>query len=394
MPNIGGSCEPGYGLVVDEFRRNFDERGELGAACSVVVDGKLMVDLWGGHVDKSRSRAWSEDTLVTVWSTTKGMAAAAMLIAHSRGWFELDRPVCDYWPEFAQGGKESITVGQLLRHEAGLAVIDTKLDLETIGDFDRLGAILAAQAPGWDPGAERGYHAQTLGWYESQLLSRLDPQQRQIGQFFAEEIAAVLDVEFYIGLPPDLPQDRVATFVGGTFFGQALHARQVPWAVLRKLLNPRSATFKAFTNPRALSKQPDINKREILDLELPSVNGTGTARAIATVYGDLATGGQRLGIKQETLKIVEAYAAPALDQIFGIESAFSFGFMKQFPLLPFGSSPCAYGHTGSGGSFGYADPDKRLGYCYAMNRAGYSLPTDEREYALRMAIQACTGSAA
>ncbi len=230
-----------------------------------------------------------------------------------------------------------------------------------------------------------------MGWYESQLIARVDPAGRRIGRFFAEEVAGAAGVEFHIGLPPDVAQDRVATFSGGTRLGQALHARQAPWPVLRRLLNPRSATFKAFTNPRALTKLTDVNRREILDLELPSVNGTGTARAVATIYGDLAAGGRRLGVDAATLARIEEAVPPALDRIFGIESAFSFGFMKPFPVLPFGSSARAYGHTGSGGSFGYADPGRRLGYCYAMNRAGYSLPTDPRELALRTAVDSCAG---
>lgn len=388
-PAIGGVAEPGFGAVADAFRENFEDRGELGAACAVVHDGRLVVDLWGGHLNKSRTAAWQSDTLVTVWSTTKGMAATAMAIAHSRGLFDLDQPVATYWPEFGEAGKADITVRQLLGHEAGLAVIDEKLDLDILGDFDRLGGILAKQTPGWDPGTARGYHAQSLGWYESQLLARVDAQGRQIGQFFADEVADTLGVEFHIGLPADLKQSRIATTVGGTKLGQTLHIRQVPWAVLRRLIDPRTETFKAFTNPRALTKMPDINKREILDLELPSVNGTGTARAVATVYGDLAAGGERLGVHAATLAEIEAAVAPAPDRIFGIESAFAFGFMKPFPLLPFGSSPRAYGHTGSGGSFGYADPDQGLGYCYVMNRAGYSLPTDPREFALRSALGTC-----
>jgi CubicO group peptidase (beta-lactamase class C family) len=152
------------------------------------------------------------------------------------------------------------------------------------------------------------------------------------------------------------------------------------------MMNPRSMTFKAFTNPKAITKLPDINTRGLLEIELPSVNGTGTARAIATVYGELATGGSKLGLRRETVDELERRVPAGFDEIFGIESAFALGFMKPFPILPFGSSPKAYGHTGSGGSFGYADPDARVGYAYVMNRNGYALPTDPREVALRNAL--------
>ncbi len=164
------------------------------------------------------------------------------------------------------------------------------------------------------------------------------------------------------------------------------HPREIPWAVTRRMLNSRSATFKAFTNPKALTKLPDINNRRILGIELPSVNGTGTARALATVYGVLAIGGERLGVTAETLAEIKQPQRAAPDLIFGIESAFRFGFMKAFPILEFGTSPAAFGHTGSGGSFAYADPATGLGYAYVMNRAGYGLPTDPREVALRAAV--------
>ena len=383
---VHGDVDAGYGAMADEFRRNFAERKELGAACAVVRDGNVVVDLWGGYRDKKRTKPWQRDTLVTVWSTTKGMSAAAMAVAHSRGLFDLDARVAAYWPEFAQAGKEAITVRQLLEHEAGLAVIDQPLDLHTVGDPDSLGAVLAAQRPSWTPGSARGYHAQSLGWYESQLLRRVDPAGRTIGRYFADEVAHPLGVEFYIGLPSSVPRDRVATFVGGSKAGMALHFREIPFAVLRRMMNPASMTFKAFTNPRAVTKLSDINTPGLLEIELPSVNGTGTARALATVYGDLATGGAKLGLKPDTVAELERSQPPAPDLILGIESAFRFGFMKPFPILPFGSSARAFGHTGSGGSFAYADPDTGVGYAYTMNRNGYGLPTDPREIALRQAL--------
>lgn len=388
---IDGDVASGYEAVADAFGRNFTDRKELGAALAVVRDGEVVVDLWGGHRDKKRTAPWQRDTLVPVWSTTKGMAATAMAVAHSRGLFDLDTPVASYWPEFARAGKQAITVRQLLEHEAGLPVIDTALDIDTIADADRLGEILASQAPKWDPGSAQGYHAQSLGWYESQLLRRVDPASRTIGQFFADEVAAPLGIEFYIGLPATVGWDRIATFVGGRKAAMALHAHEVPWPVLRRMMNPRSMTFKAFTNPKAITKLPDINTRRLLEVELPSVNGTGTARSLAAVYGDLATGGEGLGISAATIEELERPKEPAHDMIFGIESAYRFGFMKPFPILPFGSSPRAYGHTGSGGSFAYADPATGTGYAYVMNRNGYSLPTDSREIALREALGSCKG---
>ncbi|MGI9611887.1 MAG: serine hydrolase domain-containing protein [Acidimicrobiales bacterium] len=387
---VHGEVADGYGVVADEFRRNFTDRKELGAAVAVVRDGKTVVDLWGGHRDKKRTKPWERDTLTTVFSTTKGMAATAMAVAHSRGLFDLEAPVAAYWPEFAQSGKEEVTVRQLLEHEAGLAALDIgQLDIETVADDDRLGRILAAQEPNWVPGSAWGYHAWTLGWYESQILRRVDPQGRTIGRFFADEVAQRLGIEFYIGLPNSVDLDRLAELVGGGILMQALHAHQTPWPLLRRLTNPRSLTFKAFNSGPRGRKLSDLNQPKLLAVELPSVNGTGTVRALAKVYGDLATGGSGLAISQATLQELERPKTPAVDQIFGLESAFRFGFMKPFPILPFGSSPRAYGHTGAGGSFAFADPETGTGYAYAMNRAGYSLPTDPREIALREAAARC-----
>ena len=169
---IGGDVAEGFGGVADAFRANFRDRGEVGAAVAVFRHGQKVVDLWGGVRDCGRGLIWEADTLVPVFSTTKGMTATAMAVAHARGLFRLDEPVASYWLEFAQRGKEQITVRQLLAHEAGLAVIDRRLDFATIADPDALGAVLAAQAPAWPPGSAHGYHAQTLGWYESDSRQR------------------------------------------------------------------------------------------------------------------------------------------------------------------------------------------------------------------------------
>lgn len=384
---VDGDVDAGYENVADEFRRNFAERKEFGAALAVERDGRMVVDLWGGHRDRHRTRPWRADTLVPVFSATKGMSALALAVAHSRQLFELDERVATYWPEFAQQGKDAVTVRDLLAHRAGLPVIDVPLDLADVADIDRLGEILAAQPPRWTPGAAQGYHAQTLGWYESQLLRRVDPAGRTIGAFFAEEVAAPLQLDFYIGLPDDVADDRLATFVGTGRLGAAVHARQMPRRLLLAMLNPRSMTAKAFSNPKVLAMKPaNVNRRDVLRVEFPSMNGVGEARGIAKAYGAAATGGSRLGLRRETIDELERSTQPCFDQVFRLDSAFAFGFMKPFPLLPFGSTPRAYGHTGLGGSFGYADPVAALGYAYVTNRAGYSLPTDPRETAVRDAL--------
>ena len=384
---VGGGVDEGYGRVADEFRRNFAERGELGAAVAVERGGRMVVDLWGGHRDRRRTLPWTADTLVPVFSATKGMSALALAVAHSRGLFDLDKRVATYWPEFAQHGKDAVTVRELLAHRAGLPVIDVPLGLADIADVDRLSRILAAQSPRWRPGTAQGYHAQTLGWYESQLLRRVDPAGRTIGPFFADEVAAPLQLDFYIGLPDDVADDRLATFVGSGRIGAAVHARQMPRGLLLAMLNPRSVTAKAFSNPKVLAMKPaNVNRRDVLRLEFPSMNGVGDARAIAKAYGAAGMGGARLGLSRDTIGELERPTQPIFDEVFRLESAFAFGLMKPFPLLAFGSTPRAYGHTGLGGSFGYADPDAAMGYAFVTNRAGHSLPTDRRETAVRDAL--------
>ena len=197
-----GWVAPGFEEVETEFRKNFAERGEVGAACAIYHQGKKVVDLWGGYRDHKTRAPWEEDTLVLVFSVTKGMAAMAVAVAHSRGLLDYDEKVATYWPEFAQHGKENITVRQLLSHQAGLSAIDEPLDLETIADQETLATILARQKPAWVPGTRHGYHMWTIGWYMGELIRRVDPQRRNLGQFFQDEVAKPLDLEFYIGLPP------------------------------------------------------------------------------------------------------------------------------------------------------------------------------------------------
>ena len=207
---IGGDVDEGYGKVADAFRRNLDSGKEVGAAVAVYRDGRKVVDLWGGYRNGTTRAPWERDTIVTVFSTTKGVAALTVAVAASRGLIDYDAKVADYWPEFAQAGKGAVTVRQLLGHQAGLPVIKPPLTLADIADPEKLSKRIAAQIPLWPPGTRHGYHAVTLGWYESELIRHADPQGRTLGRYFAEEIAAPLDLDFYIGLPASVDRNRVA----------------------------------------------------------------------------------------------------------------------------------------------------------------------------------------
>ena len=391
---IHGSVEPGFELVKEKFIENFKKGEEVGAACAVYHKGKKVVDVWGGYRDKKTKDPWKEDTMVLVYSTTKGISGMATALAHSKGYFEYDEKVSKYWPEFAQNGKEDITVRQLLSHQAGLCAIDEPMDLNTLGDPDKVAAAISKQAPLWEPGKKHGYHGISLGWYESELIRKTDPKKRTIGQFFSDEIAKPLGAEFYIGLPTDIPDSRVAnTYAPMYAFRMLFNTKKLPKPFVRAFLKKGTITNRTFSNPAILGKITGYNKREMRRIELPASNGIGLVRDIARLYGIYSMGAQEIGIKPETLeKIMKPAEDPELglfDEVLQTETRFSLGYIKPFPGLQFGSSEKAFGTPGAGGSFGFADPDTQTGFAYAMNKSGFYLFADPREKALSDAAITC-----
>jgi CubicO group peptidase (beta-lactamase class C family) len=387
---IYGEVKPGFEAVRDEFERNFRERGELGAACAVYHRGEKIVDLWGGLRDEKTGAPWQEDTLIVVFSTTKGVASMAVAVAHSRGLFDYDDPVTKYWPEFAQNGKEAVTIRQLLNHQAGLPAIDEPLDLAILGDPDRTAAIIARQKPAWEPGTHHGYHGISLGWYESELIRRFDPQGRTIGQYFRDEVAEPLGLEFYIGLPSDVPRERLATIKGYKRWQLLFNLDKMPRPFVFAILNPRSLTARTFGNPAILEEINGYNERHMLEIELPAANGVGQVRSIARAYSEFATGDETLGLSEKTLDELKSPVKPPSeglkDQVLRIETAFSLGYLKPFPGFRFGTDEQSFGTPGAGGSFAFADPVAEIGFAYAMNRSGFYLWNDPREEALREAV--------
>jgi CubicO group peptidase (beta-lactamase class C family) len=392
---IHGTLAPGFEEVEAEFRKNFRERNELGAACAIYHRGEKVVDLWGGYRDLERRLPWQDDTLVLVYSTTKGLAGMTMALAHSRGLLDYDEKVATYWPEFAQGGKESITVRQLLSHQAGLSGLDRPLDLETIADPDALAATIARQKPAWEPGMRHGYHGISLGWYEGELIRRVDAQHRSLGRFFQEEIAQPLVLEFYIGLPPTVPASRIAEIKAYRPARMLLHMNTMPAGMVLALMNPRSLTSRSLNQIKAkgIKGPADLNRPEVWGLEMPALGGVGQVRSIAKAYGEFATGGHKLGITEATLDaLVRPAASPARgirDMVLHVDTFFSLGFIKPFPNFSFGTSEKAYGTPGFGISFGFADPDAQVGFAYAPNRMGFHNWDDPREKALRDALNRC-----
>jgi len=385
---IQGYVSNGFEAVRAAFLENFLRRKELGAACCVYREGKKVVDLWGGIRNKATGEPWQENTMVIVRSATKGLAAMTLALAHSRGRLDYDERVCTYWPEFGQRGKEKITVRQLLAHQAGLFAFDELVDRDVIGDLDRLADVMARQSPAWEPGMRQAYHAVSIGFYEGELLRRIDPQHRSLGQFFREEIATPLDLDFHIRVPEEIPNSRLAIIENATKVETLLGS---PIRLTLATLNRRSNTFRALFTKPVVAIWRDKKHICARNLEVPAVGGVGTARAMARAYGVFATGGRELKLRVETLEALKAPAIPPAfgfyDEIMKGEIQFSLGYCKPGPSAPFGH-PTSFGHPGAGGSFAFADPETGTGYAYVTNRMGTTLPFDPRDVALRSAIPA------
>jgi CubicO group peptidase (beta-lactamase class C family) len=384
--HMAGSVSKGFERVRDAFIENFREREELGGACCIYQDGEKVVDLWGGVKDRVRHEPFQPDTMAIVHSATKGLAAMVMALAHSRGWLDYDERICKYWPEFAQNGKQDITVRQLLAHQAGLFGFDEPVDATVIADIDRLALVMARQRPAWRPGERQAYHAISLGFYESELIRRVDPAHRTLGQVFEDEIRKPLRIDAYIRVPRSLPDSAIAPLAPPSLLERLT---QMPWPFLLASINPRSVLYRSLiANPGTgfyLDRQHVIAR----ELEVPSGGGVCSARALARAYDVLACGGSELGLRAETFEALKADAIPArrgfYDECFRGPARFSLGFMKPNESFRFGH-PGAFGAPGAGGAMGYADPAARLGYGYVTTRMGMHLQGDPRDVALRNAI--------
>ena len=384
---VEGHVSRGFEAVRDAFAENFTRRPELGGACCAYVHGEKVVDLWGGIRNKETGEPWERDTMVLIYSASKGLAAMTMAIAHSRGWLDYDERVATYWPEFAQQGKEKITVRQLLAHQAGLFAFDEPVDRNVVADLDRLAVVLARQKPAWEPGTRQAYHAITLGFYESELLRRVDPRHRSLGQFFQDEIATPLGEEVYIRLPESIPNARLAALATPSHIDMLVGFR--PFRLMLVGINPRSNIYRALVTNPGFAISHDDQHVYSRNLEVPSGGAVGTARGIAHAYSVFASGGRELGLHQSTLDLLAAPAIPPThgfhDECLKGEVQFSLGFMKPCENWRFGSAR-SFGSPGSGGSLGFADPSAGIGYGYVTSQMGTRFNGDVRDVALRDAL--------
>ena len=380
---IEGTCDPRFSRVKEVFADSFANGIEVGAAVAATLDGKPIIDLWGGYADKAKTRPWTRDTLVNVYSTTKGLAAICAHRLVDQGLLDLDAPVAKYWPEFAQAGKDKIPVNFLLSHRAGLPAVRKQLPMDAYFNWNVMCSALAAQEPWWDPGTKHGYHAITFGHLIGEVIRRITG--KSPGTYFRDELALPLGLDFHIGL--DAKHDeRVANLIAAP-----LPAPGEPNIFAEIMKDPESVTAKAFMNPPLMGKPGLVNSREWRGAEIPAANGHGTARSLAKLYGALARGGELDGVRVMSPKeiaqcSVEQASGP--DTCLFINTRFSLGFMMSQPGASLGPNPKSFGHPGAGGSLGYADPDAKIGFGYTMNKMLTSLLIDPRATALIDAVYA------
>jgi CubicO group peptidase (beta-lactamase class C family) len=356
--DVGGFVAPGFEVVRDAFAENFTERGEIGAAFAATKDGDLVVDLWGGWSDRSGGSPWQRDTLQLIFSGAKGLVAICVLLLVERGQLDLDEPVSRYWPEF---GKETIRIKDVLAHTARLPGIASPISLRDLLDTRRMALALETQEPSSDPRAELCYHALTFGWLCGELIRRASG--RTIGRFFADEVAAPLGLELWIGLP-QREDDRVAALVLAP-----------SWPVTKHL---RSETFQRDELVRSIWGNPPIFDRDVFpwndssfhEAEIPAVGAIGTARSIATLFGNL----DRL-LDASTIDVATAVFSEGWDDAHESPRRFGAGFELQTESHPLGPPGDAFGHSGAGGSMQGCWPSERVGFSYAMNL----MRDDERE---------------
>lgn len=370
---VHGFVGPGFEKVREAFAANLAEGLDTGASFAVVQDGRVVVDLWGGHADRNGERPWQKDTLANVWSTTKGLASLCVAMLVDRGRLSYEQTVASLWPEFAAAGKETLTVAEVLSHQGGLSGFTDQVTVADYAAHDAMAAKLAAQEPMFATGRS-GYHAITHGFLTGEIVRRTAG--RSLGRFFAEAVAGPLAADAWIGLP-ESEEGRVAEMVP---------APRVPVA-----LPPHPAARAALANPPLDAEVP--NQRWWRACEIPSVNAQANARALATVYGMLARGGESGGrryLSQATLDEATRPRVEGKDLVLGVPSRWAAGFSLNDGVT-YGPNPRSFGHSGWGGSFGCADPDAALGIAYAMNRMGSNLRGDPRTLRLIRATYASLG---
>lgn len=375
--NVEGEFDPKFKRVRDAFAANFEKGVELGASAAVMVDGKMVVDIWAGHADKERTRPWTRDAIANVYSTTKGLTAICAHRLMDKGLLEVDAPVARYWPEFAEGEKAKLPVRHLLGHRAGLPAIRKPLEPSAIYDWKTMCSALAEQEPWWEPGTKHGYHALTFGWLVGEVIRRITG--KTPGAYIRDELATPLGLDMHIGLD-SRHFDRVASLIPAPPPGP-----DEPNIFAEAMQHPESVTAKAFMNPPVLTLPNLVNSPEWRKAEIPAANGHTNARSLARLYGALARGGELDGhrvMSRDQISRCHVEQSRGRDEVLTISTRFSLGFMMSQPEAALGPNPNAFGHPGAGGSLGFADPDAKVGLGYVMNKMQSGILIDSRVTAL------------
>ena len=363
------------------FRENFEKFGEVGAAVSVWQNGKPIVDLQGGFRDARREEPWTADTLVLVWSATKGVGSACVLHALQEHNISISQRVAEFWPEFAQAGKENITLAQLLSHQSGLCALDRRVDVLDYGAVIRA---LEAQRPLWPPGTAHGYHARTFGFLLDEFVRRIAG--KTLSDYWQKFFAQPLHLDLWIGLP-EKENPRVATV-----YPAKSDKLPEPKQFYLDLAKPGTLARRVFTSPYGLHAVSAMNTPEIRAKPIVSFGGIGSAAALARFYSMLADGGKfdnRAFFSEKTIEWMTTTLADGVDRVFQIPTAFSAGFMKDSRSAArriFGTSRNGFGHPGAGGSHAFADPENKIAFAYVMNQMEQSLLPNEKSLRLVDAI--------
>jgi CubicO group peptidase (beta-lactamase class C family) len=376
MVEVNGTVAPGFERVREVFEANFAERGEVGAACSVWVGGREVVDLVGGVVAPG-GEPYTRQTLQMVASATKGAMAICALRLVERGELDLDAPVAAYWPEFAAAGKAEVPVRWLLSHQVGLPYVDPVIPMAEVYKWTPMVEALAAQRPAWEPGTAHGYHAMTYGWLIGEVLARVTGVTP--GEILRKEIADPLGIDFFVGLP-EAEFDRVAPLIPA-----APPAPGTPPDPLTALmLDPTQLAHRAFFVPNGLLAS--MNDPAAWTAQMPAANGMATARALSTMYAACLgeVGGVRL-LSPDMLAAATTPQAEGTDLVLGVESRFGLGFQLSYPLRPMAGAG-SFGHYGLGGSVGFAHPARGVSFGYVVNQMLPGGMVDPRSSALIEAV--------
>lgn len=372
---IHGVCDPQFSKVKETFEKLYQEDREIGSCFAVYKDGKPLIDLWGGFQDKEKTKPWQKDNLVTVYSTTKGVAAFCIALAMERGLLRYEEKVSTYWPEFANNGKEDITVGMLMSHQAGICSPETR-NVDDYYNQNLMAEKLAGMTPIWEPGTASGYHSMTFGWLTSELILRVTG--KSLGTFFREEVGDRYEIDFFIGLP-ESEDHRVAELV--------------PFDIVRNE-NSEQQKIKltdAQKSQRNSARTLDIqNTKAWRQAEIPSANGQGNARGLAKLYSLIVPEDNNLKlVKDNTLKQMTTMQIEGRDLVLAVQVRWGVGFILNKHKIIYGPVEGAFGHSGYGGSCAFGDPENKIGVSYVMNRMLDNFNADGRSIELINATYKC-----